>query len=104
MSEERLREGPEDRLEEHRLVVDRFEGELAVVEVDGDRFLDLPRWLLPPGTREDDVVVLTVRVARDGSVKCTARVDAEATAAAREEAERLVQRLRRKDPGGDIVL
>jgi len=100
MSEERLTEGPE----QHRLVVDRFEGDLAVVEVDGDRFLDLPRWLLPPGTREDDVVALTVQAAPDGSVLCTARVDAAATAAAREEAARLVQRLRRKDPGGDIVL
>lgn len=94
----------EQHLEEHRFVVDRFEGDLAVVEVDGDRFLDVPRWLLPPGTREDDVVVLTVRSGPDGSVTCTARVDAAATAAAREEAERLVQRLRRKDPGGDLVL
>lgn len=100
MSEERL----DEHLEEHRLVVDRFEGDLAVVEVDGGRFIDLPRWLLPPGTREDDVVALTVRVGPDGAVTCTARVDAAATAAAREEAERLVQRLRKKDPGGDIVL
>ncbi|HEY8468887.1 MAG TPA: DUF3006 domain-containing protein [Longimicrobiales bacterium] len=94
----------EEHLEEHRLVVDRFDGDLAVVEVDGTRFLDLPRWLLPPGTREDDVVRITVRRAPDGTVTCTARVDAAATAAAREEAERLVERLRRKDPGGDIVL
>lgn len=94
----------EERLEEHRLVVDRFEGNLAVVEVDGDRFLDLPRWLLPPGTREDDVVALTVRIGPDGSLTCTARVDPAATAAAREEAERLVQRLKQKDPGGDQVL
>jgi hypothetical protein len=94
----------EERLEEHRFVVDRFEGDLAVVEVDGARFLDLPRWLLPPGTREDDVVRIAVRRAPDGTVTWTARVDAAATAAAREEAERLVERLRQKDPGGDIVL
>ncbi|MFO7259669.1 MAG: DUF3006 domain-containing protein [bacterium] len=104
MSGERLEESPQGRLEEHRVVVDRFEGDLAVVEVDGDRFLDLPRWLLPPGTREDDVVALTIRVSPDGSVTCTARVDAGATAAARAEAERLIERLRQKDPGGDIVL
>jgi hypothetical protein len=90
--------------EEHRLVVDRFEGDLAVVAADGARFLDLPRWLLPAGIREDDVVHVTVERAPDGTVTCTARLDAAATAAAREEAERLVQRLRRKDPGGDVVL
>ena len=90
--------------ERHRLVVDRFEGDLAVVEVDGARFVDLPRWLLPKGTREDDVLVATAREAADGAVAWEIRIDAEATAAAREEARSLVERLRRKDPGGDIVL
>lgn len=90
--------------ERRRLVVDRFEGDLAVVEVDGVGFVDLPRWLLPEGTREDDVLVATAREAADGAVTWEIRIDAEATAAAREEARSLVERLRRKDPGGDIVL
>jgi len=88
----------------HRFVVDRFEGDLAVVEVDGDRFLDLPRWLLPPAAREDDVIALDVAVQPDGALRLVARVDVEATMAARERARAAIDRLRRKDPGGDIVL
>lgn len=88
----------------HRLIVDRFESEMAVVEVDGGPFLDLPRWLLPPGARPDDVILATPRDAADGAVAWELRIDAEATAHAREEARRLVDRLRRKDAGGDLSL
>jgi len=88
----------------HRLVVDRIEGDLAVVEVDGDRFLDLPRWILPTGARGDDVVVVRRRETGDGAVTLELVVDAEATARARDEAKALIERLRRKDTGGDIVL
>lgn len=35
------------------IVVDRFEGERAVLEVDGE-MVDIPRSALPPGTREGD--------------------------------------------------
>ncbi|HEY8483862.1 MAG TPA: DUF3006 domain-containing protein [Longimicrobiales bacterium] len=89
--------------ETHRLVVDRFEGDLVVVEVDGERFLDLPRWLLPPGVREDDVIVVR-RTTGENRVTLELEVDPAATAAARAEARRLIDELRRKDPGGDLSL
>ena len=37
--------------ETHRLIVDRHEGEVSVVELDGHRFADVPRWMLPRATR-----------------------------------------------------
>jgi len=39
----------------HRFIIDRHEGDLAVVEVDGGSLLDFPRWLLPHAARPDDV-------------------------------------------------
>lgn len=87
----------------HTLVVDRFEGEWAVVELDGRRFLDLPRTFLPPDARSDDVLVLEVR-GEGGEAELRLRRDLEATRRALERGRKLVERLRKKDPGGDIVL
>ncbi len=39
-------------------IVDRIEGEYAVVEWDVDGFADVPLGLLPPGVREGDQVLL----------------------------------------------
>ncbi|HEX2093675.1 MAG TPA: DUF3006 domain-containing protein [Longimicrobiaceae bacterium] len=88
---------------EHRLVIDRFEGDLAVVEVDGGATLDLPCWLLPDGVKEGDH--LAVRL--DGGVgkrRVEIRVDEEATGAARREVGEIVDRLKKRDPGGDLAL
>ncbi|CAN5446449.1 hypothetical protein BH24GEM3_BH24GEM3_23800 [soil metagenome] len=90
--------------EPHRLVVDRFEGDLVVVEADGDRFLDLPRWLLPSRLREGDVVTAQADTGESGERRLVLSVDRAATQAARQEAEALLSRLRRRDPGGDIQL
>lgn len=90
--------------ETHWWAIDRFEGELAVVEIDGGRFLDVPRWLLPPEAGEDEVVRIERRVEHDGAVRLLARIDAEETDRRRAEARRLIDELRRKDPGGDVTL
>src|SRR5690606_36628776 len=87
----------------HRLIIDRFEEDLAVVEVDGERFLEVPRLLLPDGAGEDDVIRVR-RSAEGAGLVLELEVDAEATAEAREEARRLVEELRARDPGGDLVL
>ncbi len=87
----------------HQLIVDRHEGDLAVVEVDGKAFLDLPRWLLPRAARGDDVLAVTVEAESDRAVITVVR-DADATARAKAEAAEAVQRLKRKDPGGDLRL
>ncbi|ABZ82854.1 conserved hypothetical protein [Heliomicrobium modesticaldum Ice1] len=40
------------------LIIDRFEGQFAVVEVDGKGTIDIPRKELPVQTREGDVIRL----------------------------------------------
>jgi hypothetical protein len=78
---------------ERRLVVDRFEGDLVVVGDGGGRFLDLPRWLLPAGLREGDVVA--VRGEGEGpGARVELRVDSQAAGAARAEAAEILARLR----------
>lgn len=89
--------------ETHRFIVDRQEDDLTVVEVDGASFLDLPRWLLPRGARGDDVLAVTVDAAADRAVITVVR-DVEATARAQAEARAAIERLKRKDPGGDLRL
>lgn len=89
---------------ERRLVVDRLEGELVVVEVDGGPVLDLPRWLLPAGVREGDVITVRSTAEAEGERKLLLRVDPEATRAARASVAERLERLRARDPGGDIEL
>ena len=89
--------------ETHTFIIDRHEGDLAVVEVDGREFVDLPRWLLPAGARADDVLAVTVDAGPERATITIVR-DADATARARDAARAAVERLKRRDPGGDIVL
>jgi len=89
--------------ESHRFIVDRHEGDLAVVEVDGAGFIDVPRWLLPGHARPDDVLAVTVEPGAERAVITIAR-DADATARAKSAAQRAVERLKLRDPGGDVAL
>lgn len=41
---------------EMRAIVDRLEGDVAVLEVDGDRYVDVPLAELPQNIREGDVL------------------------------------------------
>ena len=41
------------------VIIDRFEGEYAVVEIDKDKFVNLPK-ILVPGAKEGDVVKIVV--------------------------------------------
>ena len=50
--------------ESHRWIVDVLDAHSATIEVDGERMVALPRWLLPADAREGDV--LTVRHDRQG--------------------------------------
>ncbi len=87
----------------HQFTVDRHEGDLSVVAVDGRALLDLPRWLLPPAARGDDVLAVTVEASGDRAL-ITIQRDAAATARAQEAARAAMQRLKKKDPGGDLRL
>ena len=89
--------------ETHQLIVDRHEDALTVVEVDGKGFVDLPRWLLPRAARGDDVLAVTVEAEADRAVITVVR-DAAATARAQQESRAAVERLKQKDPGGDLRL
>lgn len=89
--------------EHHRFIVDRHEEAHTVVEVDGVAFVDLPRWLLPRGARGDDVLAVTVEAEADRAVITIAR-DVAATERARGEARAAVERLKKRDPGGDLQL
>src|SRR2546428_12923307 len=87
--------------ETHRFIIDRHEGDLAVVAVDGRSLLDVPRWLLPHAARPDDVLGVTVDAGPDRTVVTIVR-DAAASARARAEAEDAVARLKRRGPGGGL--
>ena len=71
---------PEQR---HRWIIDVLDPHSASVEVDGERLVDLPRWILPADAAEGDV--LDVRHARDARAsQLTIELDDLATAAARD--------------------
>jgi len=89
--------------EAHRFIIDRHEGDVTVVEIDGHALLDLPRWLLPTGAHGDDVLSVTVDAGSERAVITVAR-DAAATERAKAAGRRAVERLKPKDPGGDLVL
>lgn len=84
-------------------VVDRVEGPLAVLVRDGDeRTAEVPVRDLPAGCRAGTVLRVP---APDGQPNWAAAVpDEEARLARLREAEDVLARLRRRDPGGDIRL
>ena len=72
-----------------RIVLDRFEGDFAVLEVEG-HFVDFPRSALPPGAHEGAFLVL--------------QAESGAEEASLKRARARLQRLSERDPGGDIAL
>lgn len=75
-------------------VIDRFEGEIAVVLIgETQRQLDVPRSQLPPDAREGQW--LNVEVHGDKVVRV--EIDAQATDAARVRIQEKLERLRRGD-------
>lgn len=84
-------------------VADRFESGIAVLVRDDDaETKNVPVPLLPAGTREG--TVLRVPEDQGRPVWSHAVVDDEIRSQRLREAEAVLQRLRRRDPGGDVVL
>lgn len=84
-------------------VVDRFEDGVAVLVADEGGVVEVDAGRLPRKVSEGDVL----RISRDaqGVIRWGATVvDAEATEARRKESGSILDELRRRDPGGDIVL
>src|SRR3989442_609667 len=65
--------------------------------------LDVPRWLLPHAGRPDDVLLVSVEQGTDRTVVTIVR-DVAATERARAAARQAVDDLKRRDPGGDVIL
>lgn len=91
----------------YRWVVDSMEESVASIEIDGKRTVQLPKWLLPRGAKEGDVLTVTHDVSESGEEsRLGIVVDRDATRAAMERSARQVGSTVRspKDPGGDIKL
>ncbi|MGE0158580.1 MAG: DUF3006 domain-containing protein [Gemmatimonadales bacterium] len=85
-------------------VVDRVRGDVAVlVEDDSGAARNVPLGSLPGGTREGDVLRVPVDAA--GEPEWTAaRADERLRDERLDEARAALDRLRRRDPGGDVKL
>lgn len=82
----------EERTTHQSAVIDRFEGELAVLLIGPERrVLDLPRAMLPIGAREGSYVTLQMA----GDLVQAIVLDEQATAAARQRIQDKLARLRR---------
>jgi hypothetical protein len=94
---------------EHRWAVDGIEEEMARIEEDGERMLAIPRYLLPPGAREGQLLRVTRAPAKDtSSIVLTIAIDEDATASAltksRATTDSAMAKSRKRDPGGDVSL
>jgi hypothetical protein len=95
----------------HVWVIDGIEEEMARIEEDGERIITVPRYLLPAGAREGQLL----RVTRSGGkgrgkepLTLTVVVDEQATAARLEKSRATTTAAmaasRKRDPGGDVSL
>ena len=91
---------------EHRWVIDSIEEHAASVEVDGGDMVTLPRWLLPDGSKQGDVLtVLHDRPQKGLRSMLTITVNAAETKKAMAESAAQVKKgTSKNDPGGDITL
>lgn len=88
---------------EHVWVVDRVEGAVAVLIRDGDeRAEEVPIGTLPPASRAGAVLRVPEKGGRPDWA--AAVPDEDARRARLREAEDVLRRLRRRDPGGDVKL
>ncbi len=84
-------------------IVDRIEGERAVLERALHETCTLPLGLLPAGVREGDALRVTMRAEGGGTTLTFVRDDAETRRRAAE-ARALLDQVKGRDPGGDIRL
>jgi len=84
-------------------VVDRVEGGVAVLVADDEEeTLDVPLRVLPPGSREGSA--LRVGESAGEPLWTSAVLDEEFRLERLKQAEAALDELRKRDPGGDIVL
>ena len=84
-------------------VVDRVEGDTVVIEGDDGAVYEVDRSRVPDPVKEG--AVLRIRLASDGSLDDTQiQLDEHERARRLERAGELLDELRKRDPGGDVVL
>lgn len=76
----------------HTLIIDRFEGEWAILEWEPGHTFLFPRALLPPEGREGDALVVSTSIDRDETIRRKKRIQG------------LLDELSSGDPGGDLDL
>ena len=84
-------------------IVDGLEENVARVEVDGDVYT-VPRWLLPDGVREGDVVRVDQKREATRTLLTVERDEQATLAALDRSAEQVREQGTAADPGGDIAL
>jgi hypothetical protein len=83
--------------------VDRFEGSLAVLVADDGTSIDVSRRALPSGVREGSVI--QVEIGSDGRPNWSkASLDEKERERRLKQARDALERLRKRDPGGDVTL
>jgi hypothetical protein len=95
--------------EEHRWAVDGIEEGIARIEEDGARMITVPRYLLPAGAREGQLLRVTTSGGKGKNpLVVTVEIDEQGTAAAlaasRKQVRDAMETSRRRDPGGDVSL
>lgn len=86
-----------------RFVVDAVEDDVARLEAEDGRVFEVPADWLPEGLRGGDVLALTP-MREAGRSLVAVRVDPAAREARLETARGRLERLRARDPGGDVEL
>jgi hypothetical protein len=84
--------------------VDRFEGDLAVIVDDSGDTLEVRRSLLPEDTEEGSVLRVWPDDGSGGPDWATAELADDEAEARLERARETLGELKKRDPGGDIVL
>lgn len=57
-----------------KIVIDRFEGNIVVVEIDGETF-DLPKALFPANAKAGDAVDISIKVNKDTTEKLRKEIE-----------------------------
>jgi hypothetical protein len=92
---------------DHRWTIDAIEEGIARIEEDGARMIHIPRYLLPAGAREGQILRVTSKPGK-GRTDLTIEIDEAATAAAlarsRTQTAATMAASKKRDPGGDVAL
>ena len=92
----------------HRIwTIDAVEEGIARIEEDGERIIRIPRYLLPTGAREGQILRVTSKPGKS-KTELTIEIDEAATAAAlaksKAQTTATMAASKKRDPGGDVAL